>query len=156
MTRRMIRTGACAAALAALMAGPVMAQDLGAEPTFANLTLMAGFEPDPQRIELTAGGTIDASGIDGGQCMGMIASEPDIRLTYKPDELPLHIKALSASDTTLVVNDPNGNWFCDDDSGGDLDPKVSFTDPQEGVYDIWIGTIGEDPVPAVVEITELD
>lgn len=156
MTFRLIRTGACVATLAAMIAGPALAQELGAEPTFADLTLEAGFMPDPQRIEITAGGDRNAGHSPAGECTGMIAGPPDIRLTYKPDELPLHIKAISDDDTTLVINDPNGQWFCDDDSGGDLNPLVSFTDPQEGVYDIWVGTIGEEPVPAIVEITELD
>lgn len=156
MTPQMIRTAVCAAALAAMVASPALAQEIGAQPTFADLTLEAGFEPDPQRIEVTAGGNIDAELTSGGECVGMIANAPDIRLTYIPDELPLHIKVSSKEDTTLVINDPNGNWFCDDDSGGGENPMVSFDDPQEGVYEIWVGTYEDEPVPAIVEITELD
>ena len=155
MSSRIIRTAVCAA-LAAMVASPSLAQEIGAQPTFADLTLEAGFEPDPQRIEVTAGGNIDAVRTSGGECVGMIASAPDIRLTYSPDELPLHIKVSSKEDTTLVINDPNGNWFCDDDSGGGENPMVSFDDPQEGVYEIWVGTYEDEPVPAIVEITELD
>lgn len=156
MSSRMIRTAVCAAALAAMVASPSLAQEIGAQPTFADLTLEAGFEPDPQRIQLTAGGDINAERTQGGECVGMIANAPDIRLTYSPDELPLHIKVSSKEDTTLVINDPNGNWFCDDDSGGGENPMVSFDDPQEGVYEIWVGTYEDEPVPAIVEITELD
>lgn len=156
MSSRMIRTAVCAAALAAMVASPSLAQEIGAQPTFADLTLEAGFEPDPQRIEVTAGGNIDAERTSRGECVGMIANAPDIRLTYIPDELPLHIKVSSKEDTTLVINDPNGNWFCDDDSGGGENPMVSFDDPQEGVYEIWVGTYEDEPVPATVIITELD
>ena len=156
MTFRLIRTGACIAAFAAALAGPVMAQELAAEPAFGELTLMAGFEPDPHRVELTAGGDIDAASSIGGECVGMIAGPPDLRLTYKPDEASLTIKAIAGADTTLVVNDPNGEWACNDDSDDGLNPAVTFSDPQEGVYDIWVGTLDEEPVAAVVEITELD
>ena len=85
----------------------------------------------------------------------MIAGPPDIRLTYRPDGLPLHIRVTAGEDTTLVVNDPNGMWECNDDSDG-FNPQISFTDPQEGVYEIWVGTYDTEPVAAVVEISELD
>ena len=51
--------------------------------------------------------------------------------------------AVSNSDPTLVINTPDGQWACDDDSGGDADPAFKFDDPQSGVYDIWIGVYGE-------------
>ena len=156
MTLRLIRSGACIAAFAALMAGPVMAQQAGAEPTFADLNLEAGFDPDPQTIQITAGGDKDASVSPGGECVGMIAETPDIRLTYKPDQLPLHIEVTADADTTLVVKAPNGQWICNDDTDESFDPKVSFTSPQAGVYEIWVGTYDAEPVPAVVAITELD
>lgn len=156
MTSRMIRTAACAAALATMVASPALAQEIGAQPTFSNLTLEAGFTPDPYRIQLTAGGDINAERTQGGECVGMIANAPDIRLTYSPDELPLNIRVSSKEDTTLVINGPDGSWYCDDDSGGGENPMISFTDPEEGVYEIWVGTYENEPVPATVIITELD
>jgi S1-C subfamily serine protease len=42
------------------------------------------------------------------------------------------------------VNTPNGEWICDDDSGGNFDPLVQFDDPQSGVYDIWVGVFDEE------------
>ena len=43
--------------------------------------------------------------------------------------------------TTLVVNGPNGTWYCDDDGGDNgLNPQLRFTPAQNGRYDIWVGT----------------
>lgn len=155
MTYRLIRTGACVTAFAAMMASPVLAQELAAEPTFANLTLKSGFEPDPHRIELTAGGDIDAASSIGSECVGMIAGPPDIRLTYHAGEETLRIRAKADADTTLVINGPNGEWACNDDADDNFNPEVVFINTQEGVYDIWVGTFDKEPVAAVVEITEL-
>lgn len=144
-----------AAALAGVVfsAGGAVAQDMSANPTFGQVRLSEGFPNDPYSVELVAGGEIDASRLGNG-CVGRIARAPDYRLTYQTSgNLPLTIVAVSQGDTTLVINDPNGNWRCDDDSGGDLNPGVMFRNPQSGVYDIWVGTIS-GPVAATLGFTE--
>jgi hypothetical protein len=65
------------------------------------------------------------------------------------------ISVLSRSDTTLVVNGPNGEWYCDDDSGEDTNPLVTLGS-NAGRYEIWVGTYSSgDPQPAVLSISEV-
>ena len=52
------------------------------------------------------------------------------------------ISTQSASDTTLVVYDPNGNWFCDDDGGPGLNARIQLNSPAAGTYKIWVGAYG--------------
>jgi hypothetical protein len=55
-----------------------------------------------------------------------------------------------------LINTPNGRWYCDDDSGGSLNPKVQITNPQSGRYDVWVGTYGDDMVQSTLKVSELD
>lgn len=119
-------------------AGSVAAQDFGATPTFGELTLSTGFQPDPTYVNLTAGGSIYAGA--NSSCRGYIANAPDVRLYYTAGSLPLIISVDSTTDTTLVVNAPNGSWYCDDDSGEGSNPSLTFSSPLSGRYEIWIGT----------------
>lgn len=116
------------------------AQDPGAEPTYGSVTLEAGFADDPHALSLTAGGGVDASAVG---CVGMVADAPDYDLYYTPGSLPLYISADSSSDVSLVVNMPDGTWICDDDSAGNLNPGITLESPQSGLYDIWVGTVGD-------------
>ncbi|MXO72188.1 peptidase S1 [Alteraurantiacibacter buctensis] len=131
------------------------AQDTSARPTYDTVNLSAGFPNDPYSVSLSSGGSIDASNI-GSPCRGFVANAPDVRLNYDSGSLPLYIYANSDSDTTLVVNAPDGQWYCDDDSNGGLNPQVTFLKPQSGQYDIWVGTYsGSDLRPATLYISEL-
>ena len=64
----------------------------------------------------------------------------------------LRIPALN----TLLVNAPDGSWYCNDDSNG-LNPMVSWSSPRSGQYDIWIGTYGSGSgmASATLTISEL-
>lgn len=135
MNRLVIAGAVAAAALAAL---PVLAQNYNRNPAFGTFRLSADFRPDPFVINVRAGGRIAASSLSP-QCQGTIADAPDVRINYTAGRFPLSFTVRSGSDTTLVVNDPSGAWYCDDDSGGNLDPRVVFTSPKAGQYDIWIG-----------------
>jgi hypothetical protein len=150
-----IRLTALAATAAALLAGPALAQDFSEEPTFGTLNLLTGFIPDPAVIPMIAGGDIDAGSL-GGTCNGYIANAPDFRVNYEAGtDFPLIISAVSEADTTLVVNAADGSWHCNDDSHG-LNPAVSFTSPQSGQYDIWVGVYGEaTTAPAGLYISEV-
>jgi hypothetical protein len=135
---------------------PATAQDTGAPATYRELELDSGFSGDPRVIPLSAGGSIDASRL-GSPCGGFIAGPPDVRLTYNAGSLPLIISVAAATDTTLVVNAPDGRWYCDDDSGeAPLNPMVRFNDPRTGRYEIWVGTFRDtDAQPARLHISEL-
>jgi hypothetical protein len=119
------------------------AADPTADATYGDVSLITGFEPDPYSVSVLAGGSVDASEL-GGACVGQIATPPDLQVDYDSGTLPLYIFASSDEDTSLVVNTPNGEWICDDDSGGNFDPLVQFDDPQSGVYDIWVGVFDEE------------
>jgi hypothetical protein len=143
------RTLAVGAALAAIATtGVAVAQNYGLNPTYGTLNLSAGFRPDPQVVNVVSGGggqgTIDAATL-GSPCVGVISNAPDLRLNYSAGQYQLMISADSAADTTLVVNGPDGRWYCDDDGGNNgLNPAVSFPNPSSGQYDIWVGTYGRN------------
>jgi hypothetical protein len=124
--------------------------------TYGQVTLRSGFEPDPHSVTLTAGGTIEAGSVNSA-CVGMIARRADFSLRYRDaGELPLIFSASSEADSTLAIRAPDGRWYCDDDSGGGLNPQVRFDAPRNGRYQIWVGTFAEEPAPAVLHISEVD
>jgi hypothetical protein len=144
------------AALGVLLGAPVAhAQDVGADPTYGSVTLARGFLPDPHTVDLTAGGSISVS---RGDCdYGRVADPPDYDLYYESETVgALYISVISEEDTTLLVNTPDGRWRCDDDSYGDLDPILVIPKAASGLYDIWVGTYGEDLVSATLYISEVD
>ena len=151
------RTLAAAAALAAMAtAGVAVAQNYSLNPTYGTLNLSAGFRPDPQVVNLQSGGSRNAQGLSSS-CRGFIADAPDVRVNYQAGGYQLMISADSSADTTLVVNGPDGSWYCDDDGGNNgLNPLIRFNSPQSGQYDIWVGTYGNASLqPAQLYISEI-
>tara|TARA_R110000782_G_scaffold235682_1_gene321705 strand:+ start:144 stop:611 length:468 start_codon:yes stop_codon:yes gene_type:complete len=153
-----MKTMICALALAATMAvpGAALAQNAGLRANFGEISLRAGFTPDPYRVSMAAGGGIDAYADTPlpAACVGNITDAPDFEVTYTAGSLPLVFRTVSARDTTLIINGPDGSWSCDDDSFGDGDAEVRFNRPQSGTYDIWVGTFGGGTAPATLLITE--
>lgn len=144
-----------AAAALATIAGPAVAQDINADPIYETVNLSGGFPDDPYVVNLSSGGTNDASDL-GSSCRGFIATSPDVRLNFSAGSLPLIISVDSRADTTLVINAPDGRWYCDDDSGEGLNPSIQFTDAMTGRYEIWVGTYGgNDLNDAQLNISEL-
>ena len=147
-------TGAAVAAVA--LTGAVAAQDYSLSPSYGSVSLGGGFSPDPYTVSLRSGGSIDASSRIGGSCRGYVANAPDFRLQFTPGSLPLILSVASGSDTTLVVNGPDGRWYCDDDGGDGLNPSLRFGSPMGGQYDIWVGTYGGSSLQsATLHISEL-
>jgi hypothetical protein len=147
------------AAVAALStAGAAAAQDWSIRPNYGSVTLRSGFTPDPHTVNLTAGGNIDVSYSVSSECRGYVSNAPDYELIYTASSnFPLIISANSSSDTTLVVNGPDGRWYCDDDGGNQgLNPSISWSRPQSGAYHIWVGTYGSSLAPATLAISELN
>lgn len=131
--------------------------DWNAQPSYGSFQLAAGFTPDPWVQSLQAGGSTPVNGKLGPDCTGYImASAPDFDLYYSAGSLPLYITVESGADTTLVINAPDGRWYCNDDFNG-LDPMVLFQNPASGMYNIWVGVHGSDQLqPATLKITELN
>jgi hypothetical protein len=142
-------------ALIAAAAGAAVAQDYRQSPAYGSVELYAGFTPDPFVANVVAGGNNNAGANIGG-CTGWVATAPDFRLFYASGGYPLTIGAIANQDSTIVVNAPDGGWYCDDDSGGNLNPAVHFSSPTTGQYDIWVGTFQQGVnFPAQVVISEL-
>ncbi len=54
------------------------------------------------------------------------------------------------ADAVLLVNAPDGSWFYSDDYRG-TNPAITFQNPQEGLYDIWIGPMtGRGAIRALI------
>lgn len=130
------------------------------DPTFGEIALAAGFIPDPHTVEIAAGGSLDASVTVNEQCRGWIAAAPDYRVqwTAGSGQSPLIFSVASDADTTLVINDSQGNWVCDDDGGENgFNPSISFSNPPSGQYDVWVGTYSSgDLQESVLHVSEVD
>jgi hypothetical protein len=153
----MRRTFLLLAAAAATLSTAAMAQpDFTRRPAFGTINLSSGFADDPRIVDVTAGGQLNAATLGEG-CVGSVANSPDVRLNYEAGELPLIVSVSSSEDTTLVINGPDGRWYCDDDSGENgLNPAVRFDSPQSGQYDIYIGHYAQGRrIPARLFISEL-
>jgi S1-C subfamily serine protease len=132
--------------------------DVSEAPTFGTVSLAAGFTPDPHTVEMLSGGEVEANYLGGG-CTGYAAVAPDYRLNWSgdSDELRVFYAAADGSDTTLLINLPDGEWVCDDDSDSGLDPLIEIQDPLEGQYDIWVASYSAgDFIDGTLHITELD
>ena len=147
-----IKTVLAATLAVAALTGIASAQNYSLPPTYGSVSLNPGFMPDPYQVQVVAGGTIDASSLSSA-CVGMIANAPDYRLQYGSGGSQLFIGVTSSADTTLVVNAPDGSWYCNDDYNG-LNPVVGGEMPDGGQYDIWVGTYGSSTAPATIFITE--
>lgn len=113
-------------------------------PTGGSASLRSGFTNDPYSVRLYAptGGPSRAS-LLGASCTGYTTAAPTFELYFSAGKFPLYLRARSQGDTTLIVRDPNGNWFCDDDSAGDYDPLLVLGRPPSGYYDIWVGSYAQ-------------
>jgi len=156
--RPQMRTAILGAALAAafLAAPDASAQNISLEPTYGNVRLSAGFLPDPRTVSLTAGGGIAVS---MGECSyGYVASAPDVDFYYTGNgRNNLYIYARSGSDTTLLVNQPSGNWICNDDGLGEgTNPMIVLSRAASGLYNIYVGTYSNRNTSATLYISEID
>ena len=108
--------------------------------TFGTVTLASGFQPDPYLQHILAGGRIEASSVGQG-CAGFVAEAPDFRVIYQGGGAPLGFSVTSQADTSLLINAPDGRWYCDDNGAGGINPSLVWGTPPSGQYDIYIGTV---------------
>lgn len=150
-------TAASTLAAAILVISAVsVAQNYRAQPTYGYVNIASGFDGDPIEIEVTAGGDVRVeSDLNLPRaCEGYInAGAPDLSINYEAGSLPFQIYVHSDADTTLIINDPLGQWQCDDDSIG-TNPAKRFASPPSGQYDVWIGTFDRSRSRARVYLTE--
>jgi len=120
--------------------------DFSLEPAYGAVSLASGFQPDPHTQAIAAGGDVDASSVGASGCAGWVARAPDYRVNWTAGDgsRPLIFSVQSDADTTLVINDAQGHWVCDDDSGNEgLNPAITFQNPASGQYDVWVGTYAQ-------------
>jgi len=154
ITRRV--TLSLLSAVSLFVASEAAAQNWQAAPTFGTATLSAGFMPDPHTTLVQAGGSDEVALVDPS-CTGYInESAPDLDLNYVSGGSDLFIYARGDADVTLLVLDPSGEWHCNDDWEG-TDPLVAFFNPEDGNYNIWVGTFFPGELePVQVMISEID
>lgn len=135
--------------------------DANAEALYGEVSLLAGFDPDPQVTALTAGGRDWLNGLalgSRGICVGYVNAErPDLAVNYQGNGGALYVSVSSAWDTTLVIRTPDGDWHCNDDADGlGLNPGLAFDSALSGDYLIWVGTYEATLADAEISISELD
>jgi hypothetical protein len=130
-----------------LSADWAVAQDYSQEPLYGTFESAPG-RPLSQNLAIVAGGEDDVSYL-GGNCVGLVAAAPDIRILSGGGNLTISVD--SVVDTTLVVNDPNGTWHCVDDVLG-INPVLSFGSAMSGQWDVWVGTYGGGYGDAVLSV----
>lgn len=129
----------------------------GSQSNFGQRALSGGFMPDPSTVSIVSGGSLNASSMGlGSGCMGYVTRQPDFILNYRDAASFLRFYAVSGGDTTLVINDAQGNWHCNDDSNGGLNPTVDIRNPSSGQYDVWVGSYrASENLRSTLHITEL-
>lgn len=130
----------------------------GGEPSFGMISLAADFQPDPHRVEITAGGKDRVDGRLGAECVGFIeGSKPDFVLDYVAGQFDLFVYATSNADTGIVLRAPDGTWHCNDDGDNrGVDPTLRVRRPQSGRYAIWVSTVEGGEADAELLISEAD
>lgn len=124
--------------------------DVNGPPTYGSVTLWSSAGALPYRRDMTSGGPINAFALfEEPGCAGHIARNPDFRLVWGNSGKHLAISFTADptdfADTTLLIDGPNGIWYCDDDSGGALNPLALIENAPAGRYNIYVGsyTAGE-------------
>jgi len=111
----------------------------GSSSNFGRTTLSPGFTPDPFQVSVVSGGDLNVSNMNlASGCVGYATSNPDYIIDVTGSMAYLEIYNEGQGDTGLVVNDPNGNWYCDDDSHTGTNPMIALTKAAAGQYDIWV------------------
>lgn len=158
MTNALAAVASAAMAVVAAAAGTaaIACPDWEGRPHFGQIELAAGFEPDPYVLNVTAGGTHRIENCGLSPWTGFVTVRPDFDLYWTGSTSQLTIAVESAADAILLVNAPDGSWHYFDDYRG-TSPAITFFNPPEGLYDIWIGSYdGSRRNPARLIFTEYD
>lgn len=116
---------------------------------------------DPTVVLVDRRGSVDWR-TNADYCLGYTTSEPTFRLYWEGSSGWLRIffePSQPDSDTTLIVRDPYGDWYCNDDSYDTFSPTLTFPirgggGASEGRYDIWVGTYSRQTVDGWLFITQ--
>ncbi|MCK6580873.1 MAG: hypothetical protein L6Q98_22500 [Anaerolineae bacterium] len=133
--------------VALAMVGPAAAQrgqlDFGLSPRYGTANLSPADRFPYEVYDVDVSGAVDTSTIEG--CVGFTTEAPTFRVIWSDGRgSPLRFSFFSDEDTTLIVNTATGQWVCNDDSGGSINPMVEISSAPDGQYDIWIGHYARD------------
>jgi hypothetical protein len=113
---------------------------------FGTISLMPGFDTAKASLSGYTGGSYSLSVIanrdaNNKACIGFADPTPDHIIVLQKDFSNLKISVDSnGSDTTLLVQAPNGKIYCGDDSGKRKDASVALSQLKAGNYKVWVGT----------------
>ena len=106
---------------------------------FLTINTEAGFPLDPFLVSVQAGGPITATTLSE-DCAGYISEAPVVTANYQGEADLLKVFFYSDHNTTLVVETPDGDYLCNDDTSTLLlDPTIAITQPVPGAYNVWVG-----------------
>ncbi len=96
----------------------------------------------------STGGSVSIPAITGGsdrsgnKCLGFGDSKPDHLMTLTQAVTKLNLKVNSSGrDTTIVIQGPEGELRCGDDTGNKKDASFSSSTWGAGTYKIWVGSM---------------
>ncbi len=117
-----------------------------AVPDYGIAAGAAGFSPDPFRVQaVTGGGEVNAVTRNlGADCFGQISVQPDFRFSALSDFEALRfifVADVVTADAALIVRDPNGDFWCNNDSFGVRHPTVTIEQAPPGDYNVWVGSL---------------
>lgn len=110
----------------------------------------------PQTYPTSAAGLTPVAGCNIPGAFGFMSANPNF--TFFLDGMTgyrLELEVSSGCDTTMLVySAATGQWFFDDDSNGNLDPRLDLRlGPQlNGRLDVWLGSFGGGGCPASLEL----
>lgn len=125
------------------------------EPSaYLTLDMAAGFALDPFLVSLNGGGEVAASSLDD-QCAGYVNDKPVLTARWHGAADELKVFFYSDSDSSLVIQQPDGKYVCADDFDPNvLDAQLTLTQPVTGTYKLWIGASDANQlIPGLLVIT---
>lgn len=134
------------------------------QSNYGGIQLEAGFEPDPWVVPDLVSGVAENASVDvtslnlGESCLGFATPTPDYKILWTGGSQGFRVFFYSpdGGDTTMIINMPDGSYICSDDSFGTLNPSIDIIDPEEGEYNVWVGSYSEtENVPGYLAITEV-
>ncbi len=137
-------------------AEPAQLAELPVDTTQATVNLSTGFILDPYLLRVVGSGDTDASTLNA-DCSGFVSTTPDVIVNWSGETEMLDFFTYTDSDPVLVIQTPSGDFVCSDDASLDtLDALVTIESPEEGAYNVHIGSFSSDELAlGFVGISEL-
>jgi hypothetical protein len=125
-------------------------------PESGEVGLASGFAPDPYSKSIVALGSVSTPYL-GTECTGVTGVAPDFTVHFVAGASPL-LRFFwipgNGVDSMMIVNDPAGNYSCNNDSFGTAYPTVDFMNPKSGSYRVWIGHFAYTDITGTLLVTE--